>query len=161
MENKDRAKYFKHRKLIAIDPGKNGGIVIYNLQENRVIEAMKMPETPQEILALLKIYSINSVCYIEKVQGIPGNAANAMFNFGRGFGHLEMALLSCRIPTIEVHPQKWQKALSTGTKGKKTTTEWKNKLKSIAQSLYPSLGKITLAISDALLICRYGVLQEK
>lgn len=161
MENKERAKYFSHPKIIAIDPGKNGGIVIYSKKEKKVIEVAKMPDTPQEVLNLLRMYSFNSVCYLEKVQGLPGMAASAMFNFGQGFGHLEMALLACKIPTYEMIPQKWQKALSLGTKGTKSTSEWKNKLKTKAEQMFPNIGKITLAVSDALLICQYAILEEK
>ena len=161
MENKERARYFTHPKIIAIDPGKNGGIVIYDNKIKQVIEVAKMPATPQEVFNLLRIYSFNSVCYLEKVQGLPGMAASAMFNFGKGFGHLEMALLACKIPTFEMTPQKWQKALSLGVKGNKSSTKWKNKLKAKAEQLFPNVGKITLAVSDALLICYYGILEER
>jgi hypothetical protein len=51
--------------------------------------------------------------------------------------------------------------LSLGTKGSKSTTEWKNKLKARAQQLFPGVGAITLAVSDALLILKYGIDQEK
>ncbi len=161
MENKERARYFAHPKIIAIDPGKNGGVVIYSKKLKQVIEVIKMPDTPQEVLNLLRMYSFNSVCYLEKVQGLPGMSASSMFNFGKGFGHLEMALLACKIPTYEMIPQKWQKTLSLGTKGNKSTSEWKNKLKARAEQIFPNVGKITLAVSDALLICYYAILEER
>lgn len=161
MESKERAKFFKHKKIIAIDPGKNGGIAIYSIDIGRVIEVVKMPETPQELLRFLRLYSFNSICYLEKVQGLPGMSGSAMFNFGCGFGHLEMALLACKIPTVSVTPQKWQKSLQLGNKGNKSTTEWKNKLKAKAEQLFPYVGRITLAISDALLILQYSIIQEK
>lgn len=161
MENKERVKFFNHKKIIAIDPGKNGGIAIYSVDVGRVIEVVKMPETPQELLRFLRIYSFNSICYLEKVQGLPGMSGSAMFNFGRGFGHLEMALLACKIPAVSVTPQKWQKALQLGNKGNKSTTEWKNKLKAKSEQLFPYVGRITLAVSDALLILQYSIIQEK
>jgi hypothetical protein len=161
MENKDRAKFIKHRKIIAIDPGANGGIAVYSLTDNKIIEVDKLPQTPQELLSLLRFYQFNSVCYLEHVQGIPGMGAGQMFTFGKGFGQLEMALIACKIPTVEVTPQKWQKELQLGHKGSKTTTQWKNKLKTKAQQLFPNVGKITLATSDSLLILKYGLIQEK
>lgn len=161
MENKDRVKYFKDRKIIAIDPGKNGGIAIYSSERNQLVEVVKMPPTPQELLSFLRLYQFNSVCYLEKVGGLPGMGGSAMFNFGKGFGHIEMALLCAKIPTNEVLPQKWQKFLSLGTKGGKSTSEWKNKLKTRAEQLFPNAGKITLATSDALLILKYGIENEK
>ena len=39
-------------------------------------------------------------------------------------------------------------------------TEWKNILKKKAQQLFP-YAKVTLATSDALLICEYGRIKEK
>lgn len=160
MENKERAKFFKHNKIIAIDPGNNGGITIYSAEDKRVIESVKMPATPQELLNLLRIYSFNSVCYLEKVQGLPGMSGGGMFTFGRGYGHLEMALLCCKIPTMSVTPQKWQKELQLGNRGNKSTTEWKNKLKAKAEQLFPYL-RITLAVSDSLLILQYAKIKEK
>lgn len=160
MENKERAKFFKRNKIIAIDPGNNGGITIYSAEDKRVIESIKMPATPQELLNILKIYSFNSVCYLEKVQGLPGMSGGGMFTFGRGYGHLEMALLCCKIPTVSVTPQKWQKELQLGNRGNKSTTEWKNKLKAKAEQLFPYL-KITLAVSDSLLILQYAKIKEK
>lgn len=162
MENKERIKYWNDNKIIAIDPGKNGGIAVFSVDKNILIEVINMPETPQDLLNYFSLFSKNSLCYIEKVGGIPGQGgASSMFNFGKGFGYLEMALLCRKIPTISVTPQKWQKSLQLGGKGKKSTTEWKNKLKSKAQQLYPYIDKITLATSDALLILYYGRLVEK
>ena len=148
--------------IIGIDPGIKGGIAIY--ENGKIIEAVKMPFTPAELFHFLKekTEGKQACCYLEKVQGMPGQGANAMFTFGKGFGHLEMALIACNIPTYEVTPQKWQKTLQVGNKGTKTKAEWKNKLKAKAEMLYPYLGKqITLATSDAILICHYGVINEK
>lgn len=161
MENKEWIKYLKDRKIIAIDPGAQGGIAIFSVDKDRLIEVVKMPDTPQDLLDLISKYQINSKCYLEKVGGLPGMGGSSMFNFGKGFGHLEMALLCRKIPTTEVTPQKWQKALQLGTKGHKSTSQWKNKLKAKAQQLYPKVPKITLAISDALLILEYARITEK
>jgi hypothetical protein len=49
---------------------------------------------------------------------------------------------------VLVRPQEWQKTNAVGTKGKQTTTEWKNKLKSEAQRRFP-LNTITLKTADA------------
>ena len=162
MEDKEWIKFLKDRKIIAIDPGKEGGIVVFSLDKNEFVEVIHMPETPQFLEEFLNKYKNNSICYLEKVGGIPGQGgASSMFNFGKGFGHLEMALLCRKIPTVEVTPQKWQKALQLGVKGKKSNTDWKNKLKAKAQQLFPYVGKITLATSDALLILEYARITEK
>lgn len=92
-----------------------------------------------------------------------------MFNFGKGFGHLEMALISLGIPLTEVRPQEWQKSLGTGTKGSRTTNEWKTRLKEMAQKRWPTVERDFglknkgqwLSVSDALLILEYARLKEK
>ncbi len=149
------------KTIIAIDPGKNGGIAVFDVQRRKVVSLVKMPETPTDILNFLTSYTENSVCYLEKVGGLPGMGGSAMFNFGKGYGHIEMALLANRIKTITVTPQQWQKILQLGTKGNKSTTEWKNKLRAKAQQLYPQIDKITLATSDALLILEYARIVER
>jgi len=163
MENKDRAKYFNDDKIIAIDPGKSGGIAIFSLTRNSIIEVAKMPETMQDLYLFFKLYCQNSVCFLERVGGMPGMGGMQMFNFGQNFGHIEMALMSRKIPTVEVTPQKWQKHYQFGVKGHSSTSQWKNKLKSRAQQLFPSQ-KITLDTSDAVLIMEYArvtILQNK
>lgn len=155
MDNSQRCKFFKDEKIIGIDPGKSGGISIFSLTKNCLIESIRMPETPLDLLNFFKIYSNNSIAFLEKVGGLPGMGGSPMFNFGAGFGHIQMALLACKIQTEEVTPQKWQKEFQLGTKGKSTTSVWKNKLKAKAQQLYPSVN-MNLMISDSILIMEYG-----
>lgn len=145
--------------LIAIDPGTNGSIVY---MANGKLESVKMPETPTDVYVTLKWLrdNYNCVCYMEKVQGLPGMGGSPMFNFGKGYGHLEMALIALEIRTVTVTPQKWQKFIGIGTKGGSTTTEWKNKLKAKAQQLYPA-HKIFLWNADSILILEYAKSIEK
>lgn len=144
------------KSYIGIDPGKHGGIAVLG-EAGAVIDVVKMPETPQDLLGFLFQYKENSVCTLERVGGMPGNGGSAMFNFGKGYGHLQMALIALEIPTEDVTPNKWEKTYQLGSSGKFSKTEWKNKLKAKAQQLFPSLGKkITLATCDALLIAEYG-----
>ena len=50
-----------------------------------------------------------------------------------------------------VRPAIWQKAHTCGTKGERSTTEWKNVLKARAAELFPTVD-VTLWNADALLI---------
>lgn len=163
--------------IVGIDPGKNGGIAMLN-QDGIVINVEKMPETPQDLynhLVALVAHAASTasqmeeprvVVYIEKVGGIPGQGASAAFSFGKGCGHLEMALLALKLPTNDITPQKWQKMYQVGSSSitKSTAAEKKEhklRLKAKAQSLFPQLGKkITNATCDALLIAEYGRKQE-
>lgn len=143
-------------KIMGIDPGKNGGICILD-QSGEVLTLIKMPATPSDLYNFLGEHSDCNACVLEKVGGMPGNGGSAMFNFGKGYGWLEMALIACKIKTVTVTPQKWQKYYQLGCSSSCTHTEWKNKLKAKAQQLFPSLGKkITLVTCDAMLIAEYG-----
>ena len=144
------------KRYIGIDPGKHGGIAVMGA-DGEVLDVVKMPETPQDLLDFLEHYKDDGFCTLERVGGMPGNGGSAMFNFGKGYGHLQMALLALHIPTEDVTPNKWEKTYQLGSSGKYTKTEWKNRLKAKAQQMFPHLGKkITLATCDALLICEYG-----
>lgn len=53
MENRIWIKHIKDRKLIAIDPGKNGGIAVYSVDKDKLLEVVKMPDTPQGLAFIL------------------------------------------------------------------------------------------------------------
>lgn len=144
--------------IIGIDPGVNGAICACNGEKTYIA---KMPVTPKDIymyLEELKQRDEDCVCYLEDVgHGLPNQSSSATAKFARHNGHLEMALIALRIRTIKVTPQKWQRAYSN-TIGKSTgvpKNEWKNKLKALAQDLFPD-EKVTLGNADALLIMEYG-----
>ncbi len=141
----------KKDAIISIDPGSIGCVCLFKPSGDVI--STKMPDTPKDLFDLLKSYVLeyNITCYMEKVQGLPGMGGSPMFNFGKGYGHLEMALLALEIKTVTTRPQEWQKVFGIGTKGKSSTTEWKNKLKAKCQQLYPQV-KVTLWNADALLI---------
>ena len=83
------------RRIIGIDVGKNGGIVVYDTENNRLLECIKMPPTPKDLLDFLSIYKENSGCYLERVNGMTGQSASASFVFGEGYGQLTMGLIAC------------------------------------------------------------------
>jgi len=149
--------------IIGIDPGLAGGIAVLD-QDGHIVSITKMPPTPAEIYDYLRDITLiphdDIRCVMERVgQGMPGQSSKATATFARHCGHLEMALYALSIPAIEVTPQRWQKSLGIGTARGLDKTAWKNRLKSHAQMLFPSLWKakkITLATADALLIARYG-----
>ena len=132
------------RRIIGIDVGKNGGIVVYDTENNKLLECIKMPPTPKDLLDFLSIYKENSVCYLERVNGMTGQSASASFVFGEGYGQLTMGLIACGIPTVTVSPQTWQKTIGLRNTDKLGKTEWKNILKKKAQQLFP-YAKVTLA----------------
>ena len=138
---------------VGIDNGSSGGIAVLT-QDGGVWRADPMPPTDPEILELLTavramIYKIGD-CHavLEHAQAFPGMGVSGAFNYGRGYGAMQMALLACGIPYDVVTPTKWQSKLGCLSGGKKTIT------KARAEKLFPQL-KITHAVADALLIAEY------
>lgn len=146
-------------KVIAgIDPGEKGGIAVL-VGENLYTYRMPIgyPDIYEVLKGLQEEFGITK-CVIERVGlGLPGQSSKATATFARHNGHLEMALYALGIQTEEVTPQKWQKFYSNsiGTAKGLTKTEWKNKLKGLAQRLYPR-EKVTLNTADAILLAHYG-----
>ena len=138
--------------FIGIDPGVSGAITALN-ENGKVVALTKMPQTMGELLSFLQQFTDNdTTCYLEKVHARPGDGAASMFKFGQGFGWLQMALLAAKIKTIEVLPNTWMRGLGIKSKKKdETKTSYKNRLKFIAEQLFPDQ-KVTLWNSDALLI---------
>ena len=151
--------------IIGIDPGiDKGGIAVLD-SSHKVVEVIKMPETPMDILNFFRKYAGSKedvIAYLENVgHGMPGQSSSATANFARHNGHLEMALMAVGISTEKVTPQKWQKIYQLGKSSDYEKNEWKRRLKAKAQELFPNLGnKVTLLTCDALLIALYGVRQE-
>lgn len=145
------------QKILAIDPGKKGGLVWGDGSPENT-KAIKMPPTAHDLRDQLNeiISELGEVptVYMEKVGGfisgvrLPGSS---MFNFGRNVGIIEGVVASSNMRLLLVTPLKWQGSLSLGKKGGRTNTEWKNHLKGAAQNLFPT-HKITLDTADAFLI---------
>lgn len=144
------------KKLIAIDPGASGGLA---WRTDTTTSAVKMPETEGDILSFLRRFNhIDTCVFLEEVGGYVGKAqpGSAMFVFGRNTGFLIGAIMALGFRLEMVRPQTWQKNLGIGTSRTcASKTEWKNKLKALAQRKFPD-AKVTLATADALLILDYA-----
>jgi hypothetical protein len=107
----------------------------------------------------LKVRQVDSFAVIEKVGAMPGNGVSSMFKFGRGTGVLIGCLIAAGIPFAEVTPQVWQKGFGIPTRRKKgrgaeSKTDFKNRLRSVAQKLFPRVD-VTSETADALLLALY------
>jgi hypothetical protein len=102
------------------------------------------------------------ICYLENLVKFTGSPmpSSAMASYASNWGVLKGMLMALKFQLVLVTPQAWQKALGMGSSKGTSKTEWKNKLKSEAQRLYPNQ-KITLANADAALIFRHADLQER
>ncbi len=135
-----------------------------------------MPEELSDIWAWFHLHAecsryVEYHAVIEKVGGFIANysptekykkgqgvgAGPAMFNFGACYGALQMALVASfgQERSLTVTPRAWQGGLGISPRKKsESTTDWKNRLKSVAQSLFPDT-QVTLKTADALLIAEY------
>jgi hypothetical protein len=152
----------KAARIIAIDPGASGGIAEFSSCGQHVT-AFKMPELSdlrdylEAVATASSMEGVPLLAVLEQVGGyIGGNATpgSAMFNFGRGVGHIEGLLAAYHVRTELVRPQVWQKGLP-GIAGEKDKATRKRALKENAARLFPNL-KVTLSTADALLIGDYA-----
>lgn len=144
--------------VITIDPGMNGGLVIYWRGQ---IKFVKMPKDLNRLVQTFEYYreiSDELLIVIEKVSYIPNvddkepgkaYAIQKLFNsYQKIIGYLE----ALRIEYLEVHPKVWQARVGLINRGvKETKTEKKNRHKKLAGKIYPNT-KITLQNVDAYLI---------
>jgi hypothetical protein len=150
------------RHYIGIDPGASGGIAWSSpLGDKSAALPKTLGDFRKQVFDILSeqgfFHGISqTICYLESppkfVKAIPGSA---VFVMAQSFGRIEGVLAAFNVPTVTITPQHWQKAHGLGTRGDMTTTQWKNKLKARAQSLYPE-EHVTLATADALLIFNAG-----
>ena len=149
-------------KVLAIDPGASGGLAWILPDE---VCAQPMPETEGDVVDFLRARRAEGIdrIVIEDQNGFCGNAApgSAMFNFGRGFGFILGCSQTLGYSIELVRPQKWQKALSLGSKKDfGGSGPWKRHLKEVAQRLYPNVS-VSLKTADALLILSYSKKQNE
>jgi|LakMenE18May11ns_1017448.scaffolds.fasta_scaffold9423576_1 hypothetical protein len=150
--------------LLGVDPGTNGGFMA-RFPSGTFLTG-PLPDTEGDLLALLEMVAMSDsnekICYLENLVKFTGSPmpSSAMASYASNWGVLKGMLMALKFQLVLVTPQTWQKALGLGSSKGLSKTEWKNKLKSEAQRLFPSQ-KITLANADAALIFRHADLQER
>jgi hypothetical protein len=135
--------------ILAIDPGASGGLAW--LDEYGVTHAVPMPDEGMtaQIDQIRTIHAQNrlGVAIVEKTGGyMPGNSGPAAATFARHCGQIEAALYCLGIPTEQVAPQKWMKALGTWPADKQ---DRKRAIRDEMQRRYPHLA-VTLKTADSL-----------
>ena len=150
--------------IIAIDPGKSGGLAVWDGSRAHIFNC---PETQKEILELVfniyERFGPNLKAYIEKVHSwgkhpsrcpkcksiiMMPQGSKSIWTFAENYASWKMALLALEIPLEEISVSKWQRKLGTLPKDKQ---DRKREIKRRMQLAYPYL-KITLKTADALAI---------
>ena len=134
--------------LLAIDPGASGGFAL--IDRDGVTHAEPMPDGMTAQADRLREFLIEYcglVAVIEKTGTVrPTDAKPAAAKFARHVGNLEAILYTLGIPTTDVAPGVWQRALGQLPKDKGTR---KRRIKELMARLHPSL-TVTLKVADAL-----------
>lgn len=166
---------------LGIDPGASGGLAVVITRPGLppTVEAVPMPATERDVWEWVRSHSAApgrpAYAVIELVGGHVGEAqpGSAMFKFGHSYGASRMALIAASIPFEAVTPQRWQRAVGVTPRkkgrrdkrarddggavklvGGESRTQFKNRLKAMAQQLFPK-ERVTLATADALLLAEY------
>lgn len=161
----------RYTAFIGIDPGVHGGLAVitkdgvataYNTTTEQqtwdLIRSVARAHADIEDCGDHTVMVTRVFACIEQVGGYIGDAhpGSRMFEFGRSYGSLRMALVAAGIPFETVRPQAWQKALGLRTRVEgEETGAWKNYLKGVAKERFPQV-KVTKAVADALLIAGYA-----
>lgn len=142
--------------ILGIDPGKSGGLC-WGVAGCLSPATAHMPESETDLRDLIRDIDNGErpvVAWLEDLpkfvgKAIPSSTTAVLF---RNDGILRGLLLERGIQLREVGPRKWQSAVGmSGGGASESKTQWKNRLKALAQRLYPKT-KITLSTSDAVLI---------
>ena len=157
----------KIQKIIGIDPGKKGGIAIFDLLNNEW-EVHQMPLIGKEFneKAIDQIFYShaygNELVFLEKVHAMPGQGVTSMFNFGMGYGMLRGMLVSNELPYQLVTPQAWKKVVLAGLSKEKTESCNYVARKYPEINLMPGRKRTAdLGIADAVCIAEYGLYLQK
>jgi hypothetical protein len=146
--------------LIAIDPGKKGGVAGYDPNSKNPLFSFGLENmTENDIIAefrAIKDRDFGHVAVMEELQPFSRSPAAHVAVYARSYGVIKGALMTLGFRLHTVRSQKWQKALSVGRKKDSANDrEWKNKLKAKAQELFPNQ-EITLQTADAFLILEWA-----
>jgi len=105
--------------ILGIDPGLSGALaylddelLIYDIPTLNIERNGKNKRQIDihSLHAMLGVYNVQH-CYLENINAFPGQGVTSMFQMGRGYGQIEMALASHKIPVTYIAPQVWKKAL--------------------------------------------------
>ena len=146
-----------HFKYIGIDPGISGGIAV--IDEKNEIKAHKCPRSSDDMALLFQMCIGNTPTdkirlVMERVWARPTNAVRAAFSYGVNYGQWLGITATHEVIMNTTLPLEWIQWVGCPKALKKNIR--KKWLKERAIELYPSIKRVTLATSDAILITHYA-----
>jgi hypothetical protein len=138
-------------RYIAIDPGKTGHIVVLN-EDGQVTDEYPTPLIGREYDKQLMKDKLNKYnegykvhVVLEDVHTTQMGGKSSNFDFGRGKGLWEMALMALSIPHTMVTPKVWQKEMWQGAKTQYKVTTRKTKQGSVVKKIDTKLTSLIAA----------------
>ncbi len=164
--------------IIGIDPGRRGCLCTLNVTSGALkfydmpIVTYKSLETGKggtllnenQILQLIRSLCGPHIafCIIERQQAFYKGSCSSTFKIGDDYGLLRGMILSSTIPGLEtVKPRDWKKAAGLVQGENETSTQFKERSRQLALSLFPSASEFLKRKGDhnraeAALIAEYG-----
>lgn len=133
--------------VLGIDPGLSGalalltpqGLEIWDMPVLQITRNDKRRNTVDSVALGRLIDSISNrvgIAVVEQVGGMTGQSASASFEFGRNVGIVYGVLAANFIPTEQVHPVKWKRAV--GIKPPKGEKAAKDESRAAATRIMPA-----------------------
>ena len=155
---------YLNRLDVGIDPGNSAGCITLRSDikglvtlEHYEIKKMTLQDLlhlQKQIIVMARLYDKVSVV-MEKINSFGGPNANAMNKLARNCGELEFFMVGLRLPYSEVTPRTWQKFYNMKKDKKEGDTQWKRRLRGVAEKLYPK-ENFTNSKIDSTLLAHYN-----
>lgn len=140
-------------KYGGIDPGQNGGLAVLDDSAHPLF-LYKLDKGYIDIRNGLSHYR-DALYYVEDVWSRPGNGVKAAFTYGFNIGELHSAINQNSLIHEMIYPKDWQNHYNIKKEKTESKTEFKGRLKELAQYYFPN-ANVTLWNADALLIALYN-----
>ncbi len=149
-------------KIIAFDPGLNGGIAKLECVGSKIKKAIAIPmpvkDKELDLAEIVRFIQGADHCFIEKIWGFPGGSSQSLCTTCMNYGRLLTLIWIERIPYAEIPPRTWQaKILSKGCLDTKKASI------AVCQEKFPEVNltpgrkrKPHDGMADALCIALYG-----
>lgn len=150
-------------KVLGVDPGKKGALVIIDTNTNQCI-SLPIPIVDDRIdvrtIGKFIFEHKPDIAFVEKVHGMPKHSSKGNFTFGVNYGLLMACIYFLEVPVELVSPRTWQKEIL----GERTGTNTKDDSIQYTLSHYPTVnlkpGRCRVehdGIADAVCIAEYGI----
>ena len=156
--------------VLGIDPGLDGGLVMYSKESRNVVAFSPMPtrashrQGKREVDAVALSEWVETclatapdltTCYLEQVSGRPGQTGQ--FQFGVNFGVVMGVVQSWNIDVELIPANKWKAAYNLHRGPEETTYAWKQRSIDMAKKIFPHTNfNKSDGIAEAALIAFYG-----